>query len=516
MPQSKPNFLLIMADQFTAKALRALGNKTVITPNLDRLIEKGVLFENCYCNLPMCAPSRASLHTGKLPFDIGMYDNANEFPSDLPTFAHYLRNLGYRVELTGKMHFVGPDQYHGYEKRHTTEIYPANFAWTVDWSKGRTYRPTNLTMAPIIESGPCIRSLQMDYDDEVAYTGCQALYDLARKYDERPFFLTVSFTSPHSPFVIGQKYWDLYDHEAIELPEVPAMELANMDHLSRNLHYCQARDQYTVTDEHRRMARHGYYGMISYIDDKVGQLLSILEETGLDDSTITIFTSDHGEMMGERGMWFKQHFFDWAAKVPLIFHSPKDFGSATVGTNVSLVDLLPTFMDLASGKEFEDYSMEIDGSSLVGSLGGTSEGLDDTVISEFAADGSTGPSRMIKIGPWKYMWLEGVDELLYNLDDDPNEVRNLSADPDYAAQKQSLKHVLLDGWDPVSLRKVISESQRRRLSIHKATGGVPTNVNIARIDDEHRYVRNAGAADTKAKARLPYVAPVKPDVKAKG
>ncbi|MCY4101181.1 MAG: sulfatase-like hydrolase/transferase, partial [Rhodobacteraceae bacterium] len=251
------------------------------------------------------------------------------------------------------------------------------------------------------------------------------------------------------------------------------------------------------------------------IDEKVGQLLSILEETGLDDNTITIFTSDHGEMMGERGMWFKQHFFDWAAKVPLIFHSPKDFGPAKVGTNVSLVDLLPTFMDLASGKEFEDYSMEIDGSSLVGALGGTSEGLDDTVISEFAADGSTGPSRMIKMGSWKYMWLEGVDELLYNLDDDPNEVRNLVDDPDCAAQKQSLKHALLDGWDPVSLRRTINESQRRRLSIHKATGGVPTNVNIARIDDKHRYVRNAGAADTKAKARLPYIAPVKPDVKAK-
>ena len=123
-----------------------------------------------------------------------MYDNASEFHADLPTFCHYLRGLGYRCELSGKMHFVGPDQLHGYEKRHTIEIYPANFAWTVDWSKGREYRPTNLTMAPIIESGPAVRTLQMDYDDEVAYHGKQALYDLARKADDRPFQLTISFT----------------------------------------------------------------------------------------------------------------------------------------------------------------------------------------------------------------------------------------------------------------------------------------------------------------------------------
>ena len=232
-----------------------------------------------------------------LPFSIGMYDNASEFSSTTPALPHYMRSLGYRVELCGKMHFVGPDQFHGYEKRHTTEIYPSNFAWTVDWTKGREYRPTNLTMAPIIESGSCIRSLQMDYDDEVEYYAVQALYDLARHQESKPFFLTVSFTSPHSPFVISEKYWDLYEHENIELPTVAEIPLDEKDHLSRNLHYCQGRHQFTVTDEHRRTARHAYYGMISYIDEKVGHLVSTLEETGQLDNTIVIFTSDHGEML---------------------------------------------------------------------------------------------------------------------------------------------------------------------------------------------------------------------------
>ena len=145
----QPNFLFIMVDQLAAPALAPYGDKMVKAPAIDRLANEGVVFENAYCNFPICGPSRASLHTGKLPFSIGMFDNASEFMASIPTFAHYLRGLGYRVELSGKMHFVGPDQFHGYQSRHTTEIYPANFAWSVDWSKGREFRPTNLTMAPI-------------------------------------------------------------------------------------------------------------------------------------------------------------------------------------------------------------------------------------------------------------------------------------------------------------------------------------------------------------------------------
>lgn len=511
MPSTKPNILFIQADQLAANALSVYGNQTVIAPNISRLGDNGVVFENCYCNLPMCAPSRASMHAGKLPFSIGMYDNASEFQAGIPTFAHYLRTLDYRVELSGKMHFVGADQFHGYQKRHTTEIYPANFAWTVDWSKGREYRPTNLTMAPIIESGPCVRSLQMDYDDEVAYHGKQALYDLARKGDDRPFMLTVSFTSPHSPFVIGQEYWDLYDHENIELPAVPPLELDEMDHLSRNLHYCQARHLYTVTDEHRRMARHGYYGMISYIDEKVGELVSVLEKTGLADNTVIIFVADHGEMMGERGMWFKQHFFEWAARVPLIVHAPERWKPRRVSQNVSLVDLMPTLLDIAEDQPFEKLVTPVDGQSLLAALNGETDALNDCAISEFAADGSTGPSRMVKKGRWKLMWLEGEDNLLYDTISDPNECRNRINDNDCQATRQELEKILFTGFDPDTLRPMIEASQRERLLVHKATQGEPTYVNLVRHDDDSRYIRNAGAADTKAKARLPFVPAAKPD-----
>ena len=452
------------------------------------------------------------MHAGRLPFDIGMYDNASEFHADIPTFVHYLRGMGYRAELSGKMHFVGPDQFHGYNKRHTTEIYPANFAWTVDWSKGREYRPTNLTMAPIIESGPAVRTMQMDYDDEVAYHGTQALYDLARQENGQPFMLTVSFTSPHSPFVIGNEYWDRYSHDDIELPDVAPMDLEDMDHLSRNLHFCQGRHEYTVTDDHRRMARHGYYGMISYIDDKVGQLMKVLDDAGLAENTIVIVTSDHGEMMGERGMWFKQHFFEWACRVPFIVCAPKRFQAARIEQNISLIDLMPTLLDLAQDKPFDDYASPIDGTSLMPALNGDPSGLPDLVISEFAADGSTGPSRMIKKGSMKLMWLEGEDTLLYDLDNDPNEMTNLADDASYASIREELEALLFQNWSPDELRRSIRSSQERRLAIHNITGGSPTWVNTVRADDDSRYIRNAGAADTKARARLPYVEPAKPNL----
>jgi len=512
MAVTRPNFLFIMADQMAGPAMPFYGNKAVKAPAMTQLAEEGVVFENCYCNLPMCGPSRASMHTGRLPFSIGMYDNASEYRSAIPSFAHYLRDLGYRTELSGKMHFVGADQFHGYEKRHTTEIYPANFAWTVDWSKGRDYRPTNLTMAPVIESGPCVRTLQMDYDDEVAYHGAQALYDLARKDDDRPFLLTVSFTQPHSPFVISNEYWDRYDHDDIELPSVSEIPLDEKDHLSRNLHYCQGRHEFTVTDEHLRNARHGYYGMISSVDDKVAQLRKVLVECGLAENTVIILTADHGEMMGERGMWYKQHFFEWACRVPLVIHAPERWKPSRVSENVSLMDLMPTMLDTATDSAFDGYVGEgIDGRSLVPALNGETSDMSDVVISEFAADGSTGPSRMVKKGAWKYMYLEGVDELLYDVMADPKELNNRVNDSECAAKLAEIRTLALDGWDPASLRETIAEDQQRRLFVHRATHGEPTWVNIVRSDDNDRYIRNAGAADTKAKARLPYVEPAKPD-----
>src|SRR6202165_4322534 len=177
---ARPNLLILMADQLSAGVLPAYGGKVAKTPHLDALADAGVVFESFYCNSPLCAPSRYSWLAGQLPSKIGAYDNAAEFPAQVPTFAHYLRRAGYRTALSGKMHFCGPEQLHGFEERLTTDIYPADFGWTPDWAAQAVAYSWSHHMQSVVEAGTCRRSLQIDFDEETAYQAEQKLYDLAR------------------------------------------------------------------------------------------------------------------------------------------------------------------------------------------------------------------------------------------------------------------------------------------------------------------------------------------------
>ena len=181
----RPNLLVLMADQLTARALSAYGGSIARTPHIDALADAGVVFDSFYCNSPLCAPSRFSFLSGQLPAKIGAYDNAAEFPAQVPTFAHYLRRAGYQTALAGKMHFCGPDQLHGFEDRLTTDIYPSDFGWTPDWRRFGARPSWYHSMDSVTQAGPCTRSNQIDFDDEVLVAARQKLFDLARSRDRR-------------------------------------------------------------------------------------------------------------------------------------------------------------------------------------------------------------------------------------------------------------------------------------------------------------------------------------------
>src|ERR1700758_1410130 len=166
---SRPNLLVLMADQLTARALRAYGGKVAKTPHIDALAAGGVVFDSFYCNSPLCAPSRYSFMTGQLPAKIGAFDNAAELAAEIPTFAHYLRHAGYLTPLSGKMHFCGADQLHGFEERLTTDIYPADFGWTPDWERPELRPSWYHNMSSVTDAGPCVRTNQLDFDDEVMF-----------------------------------------------------------------------------------------------------------------------------------------------------------------------------------------------------------------------------------------------------------------------------------------------------------------------------------------------------------
>lgn len=348
---SQPNFLIIMCDQLAGPALPIYGHPVVKTPHLAQLAAEGAVFENAYCNNPVCAPSRSSMAAGQLSSRIGTYDNAAEFASSIPTFAHYLRALNYQTILAGKMHFVGADQLHGFEQRLTTDIYPADFNWTGDWTEKQSGHSND--KITFTGAGVCLRNRQMEYDEEVCHRAERKLYDLARGNDERPFLLFTSITHPHDPYQCSQEYWDLYRHDDIDMPTVGTIPTAEMDAYSQRLRVQYGLEDYEPTEEQVRIARHAYYGSVSYVDDIVARLMSVLRKTGLGQNTVIILTSDHGDMMGERGLWYKKSFFEASCRVPLIIGGAVDgttLAQQRVDANVSLVDLLPTLVDIAVGE----------------------------------------------------------------------------------------------------------------------------------------------------------------------
>lgn len=511
-----PNILLLMADQLAAPALPCYGHPVVKAPHLSRLAERSVVFESAYCNFPICAPSRASMLAGRLPHSIGAYDNASEFPAEIPTVAHYLTSLGYRTILCGKMHFIGPDQLHGFEERLTTDIYPSDFAWTPDFLKGPSYRPTGVSMRPIIEAGVCVRSLQIDYDDEVEYHGTQKLYDLARSPDNQPFFLTISFTHPHPPFVTGREHWNRYRHDEIDMPTVAPIPYESLDPHSQWLYVAHAQNLYDVTEEHVRNARHAYYGMVSYVDDKVGRILGVIEACGLAKDTVVVFAVDHGEMLGERGMWFKQTFFEWSARVPLMVAAP-GIAPRRSAAHVSLVDLLPTFLDLAGDGAHVEPVEPLHGRSLVPLMTGDENGADRVVISEYSSEGVRAASRMVRRGRYKYVYTRGLAPMLFGLEADPHELRDLAGTPDHATVEADLCAHALDGWDPERVHAGILASQKRRRFLMEAaarSGRYPNWAYQPYVDESRRYIRGAGSAGptaVKGRARLPFVETAKPD-----
>ena len=505
MVSKAPNILVVQADQMTALALSLYGHRLTKTPHLERLAEGGTVFENAYCNFPLCVPSRMSMLAGRYANAISMWDNAIEMPASVPTLAHHLRGQGYHAALCGKMHFIGPDQLHGFGERITTDIYPSNFAWTPDWIAGERYRPTGINMRAVVDAGLCVRGLQIDYDEEVEFAGIQKLYDLARFNGDNPFLLWVSFTHPHSPFITTRHYWDLYRHDDIDMPEVPAFDVEDMDVMSRWLHYAHGGDLHDVTDEHVRNARHAYYGMCAYIDDKVGRFLDALADLGIEDETAVVFTSDHGEMLGERGQWFKQSFHEWSVRVPLVARIPGLAPVSRVAEMVSLVDLLPTFMEIGGGKDADPVT-PLDGRSLISLMEGPGGGPNQ-VISEYTGEGVCAPCRMVRRDNVKFIYTHGHDDLMYDLAADPLELDNLIGRPEYAEIERDLRKEVLRGWDPETIYDACVQSQKERLFIHRTTGGEPNYAYEYRSGDGERYVRNDSAVGTKAKARYPYVEP---------
>ncbi|MGR3453384.1 choline-sulfatase [Pseudooceanicola sp.] len=460
---AKPNILILMVDQLNGTLFPDGPADWLHAPNLKRLAAKSVRFENCYTASPLCAPGRASFMSGQLPSVTGVYDNAAEFPSDLPTYAHHLRRAGYQTALSGKMHFVGPDQLHGFEERLTTDIYPADFGWTPDYRKpGERIDWWYHNMGSVTGAGVAEISNQMEYDDEVAYEATRKLYDLARGHDARPWCLTVSFTHPHDPYVARKKYWDLYEDCAQLLPKVPAFDYEDQDPHSKRIFDANDWRSFDITEEDIRRSRRAYFANISYLDDKIGEILDVLERTRQE--AIILFVSDHGDMLGERGLWFKMTFFEGSARVPMMLCAP-GLEPRHDPTPVSNIDVCPTLCDLA-GISMAEVMPWTAGQSLVPLARG--EGRTEPVAMEYAAEASYAPLVALRSGRYKYTRCALDPEQLFDLDADPHELTNLAGDPAHADTLSRLRSEADARWDLDRFDAKVRQSQARRWVVYEA------------------------------------------------
>ena len=488
------NILFLMADQLAPQFLPAWGHRIVKTPHMDSIAENAVLFDAHYSNAPLCVPARAGLMTGQLPSRVDVFDSGCDYAFSVPTLAHYFRDNGYVTVLSGKAHFVGADQLHGFESRLTTDICPSDNCWYATWDDPDRPRDWFHNLHNVVTSGVAQRASQQDHDEDAAYAARRWLFDYARSDETRPFFLKVSFSHPHDPYVTPQAYWDRYRHDDIDMPVTPGIARDDRDAHGQWLHDHYDRGEFEITEEDIRRSRHGYYGSISFIDDLIGNLLETLKATQLDEDTIVVFTADHGDMLGERGYWYKMSFYEHACRIPLIISVPGMNGTRRTGHATSLVDLLPTLMDLALPGGTGNLVEPIDGKSLISLIEGGKPPWSDVVCAEAFFEGVAAPGVMLRRGRQKYVHWDGKPCSLFDLESDPNETENLVDEPARHDEVLELEREVRERWPLEQLTRTILRKQRRNALVHSAlmTGSVTPLDFQPFTDAAQQYYRGHG------------------------
>ena len=454
----RPNILLIMSDEHAPQFSGFHGHRLVRTPHLDRLAADGVVFENTYCNSPLCVPSRASFMTGLQLNRIGIWDNGAPLDEKIPTWAHMLRAAGYDAVLSGKMHLVGNDNLHGFraEIEGTRTKHPVT---APQWQEPQ--RLGGAAARQRIERAGPGESPHVRLDDLANVAALRYLREPARR--EQPWALCVGYILPHFPLVAPQRYFDMYYPDRVDLPTLPP-GVAGVGH---PVHERVRRtfNLYDYSEEQIRRARAAYFGLITYLDDLIGTLLATLQETGQAERTVVIYTSDHGEMVGEHGLWWKNTLYEHASRVPLIARWPGRYVPGRRCSGVcSLVDVTATVVDLAGAPGLSD----LDGDSLRPLLEGTTTAWKDEAFCEYCGHATNRAGRMLRAGRWKINVYHGEPPELYDLESDPGELTNLAGRPEVAGIERVLLRRVTADWNPSAIDAQVRLSQRRRQIIHEA------------------------------------------------
>ena len=453
----KPNIIYILSDQHNPSVMGCAGDPFARTPHLDALSAKSVHLDNCYCAAPLCVPSRSAILSGLLPCHNGVYNNMQCLSSDKATFVTNLSVAGYETVLSGRMHFVGADQRHGFEKRFVGDITPCYIgADNEEEIYGSFKRSSGQNLTSIKKSGAG-HSAVLDFDSDVAEAACDYL---RTRSDDRPLFMTVGFYGPHCPYIAPP---ELYEHYYNTLPILhDTTEEQHTVHPAIRQWY-ENREMSAVTPEDVRRIRAAYYAMVEYMDSLTGKVLQAVENTIGTENTIILYGSDHGDNIGEHGLFWKTNFYDGAARVPMMFSWPGHFAQGvSVKTPTSLLDLAPTLLSLADAPALPAY----DGVNLCDILRtGTGADPERAVVSLCSDIKGDNPSAMVRKGSYKLVCHAGYPtRQLFDLVDDPDELHDLGQDPAYAAIVHEMEQALCGLWNEEdALRELDVAKQHFRL-----------------------------------------------------
>jgi choline-sulfatase len=422
------NVLVIMSDEHSKRVMGAYGTPLIRTPNLDRLAEHGTLFENAYTPCPICVPARAAFATGRWVHRIGYWDNAHPYLGTPPSWGHRLQAEGIRCESIGKLHYRAAEDPTGFDN----EILPMH---VLD-GKGdvqamlRRPPPKRPSTAQLAGDAGAGESTYLAYDRAIRDGAVAWLEAASREPGPRPWCLFVSFVCPHFPLVAPREFFDLYPLDKLPLPRFRGPGEFPDHPVLETLRRIQDYEDHFKDEEHVKIALAAYWGMVSFLDHNIGQVLAALERTGLARDTLVIYTSDHGDNLGTRTFWGKSNMYEESVAVPLVLAGPDVPRGRRVGTIANLVDCYPTIVQ-AVGLEPAPEERDLPGRSLLDLATGPE--VERVGFSEYHAVGSTTGIFMVRFGRYKYVHYEGHRPQLFDLEADPFESRDLALLPGHDA-----------------------------------------------------------------------------------
>lgn len=433
------------------------------TPNLDALAARGTRFDRAYTPCPICVPARAALATGRHVFQTRAWDNAHPYHGEIPSWGHRLLDAGHEVVSIGKLHYRDSSDGNGFGE----EILPLHVLDGIGDLLGliRTPPAARGNMPALArEAGPG-QSSYNDYDRAIAAAACDWLRKRATARAGKPWTLFVSFVRPHFPLVPPPEFFALYPPERMPLPRLYGSGERPTHEAVKALRDCMNYDDF-FDEEKVRIAVAAYHALVTFLDHNIGQVLGALQDAGLEGDTRVIYTSDHGDNLGNHGLWGKSVMYEESAAIPMILAGPDVPRGAATDGGASLIDCYRTLLE-GAGVPLPPQDEVLPSRSLWDIARGGDPGR--AVLSEYHAAGSSTGTYMLRRGRWKLVHFVGYPPQLFDLQEDPHEARDLAGDPSLRGVLAECEAALRATLDPEQVSATAFADQAALIAAH---GGV--------------------------------------------